>query len=345
VKAFRLVEPGRTELTEIDEPAPGPGEVLVRIGSASFCHSDVDLAAMTTPFFPLPVTLGHELAGTVVGVGDGVDGWPDGTDVAVHIIQGCGRCAWCRRGQDNRCTVGSRTPGVHYDGGMAEYVVTPARSLAALDGVDMVAASALTDAGITAYHAVDVARDLLGPRSTALVIGVGGLGHLGLQIVAATTGATVYAVDREERRLELARQLGATAAFDAASARDAVAEATAGAGVDVVVDYVGSADSAALAASAVHAGGAIVFTGLGGGSVGMALGIGAAATGNDAEIPVEVRVIRSFAGGMGDLEACLSLARRGRLRVESQVYALDHAQEAFDDLTAGRVMGRAAVVP
>jgi alcohol dehydrogenase, propanol-preferring len=345
MKAFRLLEPGHTGIAEVPTPTPGSGEVLLRVGSASFCHSDVALVALQQPFFSVPVTLGHEIAGTVVEVGSSVDGWETGTEVGVHIIQGCGACVWCVRGQDNRCVVGSRTPGVHFDGGVAEYVVVPARSLVALDGVKMIEASALTDAGLTAYHAVDLVRDLLNPNKSALVIGIGGLGHLGIQIVAVSTGATIYAVDTDPKRLDLARRLGAQDAFVAGDGTlDALRSATGGAGVDVVLDFVGSTDSLELAARSVHSGGAIVVTGLGGGHIGMSTQLGGP-PGPGASAPSEVRLIRSFAGGMDDLRACLSLARRGLLHVETTVYPLEDAGHALDALVEGQVMGRAVIVP
>jgi propanol-preferring alcohol dehydrogenase len=344
MRAFRLVEPGRTALDEVERPIPGSGEVLLRVGAASFCHSDVAHLEQANPFFDLPVTIGHEFAGTIVEVGPGVSTWEPGTEVAVHIIQGCAKCTACLRGQDNRCHVGFRTPGVHYDGGMAEYVVAPARSLVPLGGVDMVTASVLTDAGITAAHAVAHTRDLLGPTRSALVIGVGGLGHLGLQLAAATTGATVYAVDVEAGRLEVAGQLGAAGAFLAADAAVAIREATGGVGVDVVLDFVGSAESVALAVAVVAIGGALVLVGLGGGEVGMSLGFDRPSF-LGPQVPREVRVVRSFCGTRDDLVACLSLARRGVLRVHTETYSLDHAQDAFDALIAGRVLGRAVIVP
>jgi propanol-preferring alcohol dehydrogenase len=344
MRAFRLVAPGRTALTEVDRPVPGLGEVLLQVGAASFCHSDVAHLEQPKPFFDLPVTIGHEFAGTIVEVGPGVSSWEPGTEVAVHIIQGCAECSACLRGQDNRCQVSIRAPGVHYDGGMAEYVLAPARSLVPLHGVDMVTASVLTDAGITAAHALTHARDLLGPTRSALIIGVGGLGHLGLQLAAGTTGATVFAVDVEAGRLDVARRLGAAEAFLAADAAVAVREATGGVGVDVVLDFVGSAESVALAVAVVALGGALVLVGLGGGEVGMSVGFEHPSFVGP-QVPHEVRVVRSFCGTRDDLVACLSLARRGVLRVHSETYSLDRAQDALDALTEGRVLGRAVVVP
>jgi propanol-preferring alcohol dehydrogenase len=347
MRAFRLVEPTRTALVDVPVPSPGPGEVLLAVGSASFCHSDVALAAMPTPFFPIPVTMGHEIAGTVVELGAGVEDWDVGTEVAVHVIQGCGRCVWCALGQDNRCLVGSSTPGVHADGGMAEYMTAPARSLVALDGVPMEQASALTDAGLTSCHAVGLARDLLSPTATVLVIGIGGLGHLALQIAAVTTGATVLASDVDPARLDLARALGAVETFvTGADTAAAVRAFTGRAGVDVVLDFVGGPDTTELATQVVGAGGAIVVTGLGGGALGMSFGLGGPATPvSGAPVPTEVRVVRSFAGGIDDLRTCLSLARRGLLTVRTTTYRLDDAGAAFDALVAGEVLGRAVVVP
>lgn len=330
---------------DVPEPEPGPGQVGLRIASASFCHSDIELLALpaNVPGMPVPVTLGHELAGWVDSLGPGVDGWEIGTPVAVHIIAGCRRCPACISGRHNVCEGGViRTPGVHYDGGMAERTVVHAGDLVELDGVDPSTAAPLTDAGLTAHHAVEWSRPLLGPRSVVLLIGVGGLGHLGLQIVAATSAASVIAVDVDPARVALAERLGATRAFISGPVvAEAVRDAAGGRGVDVVLDFVGTQDSVDLAVDVVRRGGMIVVTGMGGGVVPIMHGFG----GPSRRVPPETPVVASFAGDRMDLVGVLGLARRGLVHVESTSFPLSGAAAAFAQFGAGRVLGRTLVVP
>jgi len=345
VKAFRLVGAGRTDLVDVDVPEPGPGQAAVRIGSASFCHSDLELLALpaNVPGIPLPVTLGHEMAGWIDALAPDVEGWEVGTPVAVHIIQGCGECPACITGRHNVCDRGVvRTPGVHYDGAMAERMVVDARHLIALDGVDPTTAAPLTDAGLTAYHAVEWGRPRMTPGATVLVVGVGGLGHLAVQIVAATTGATIFAVDVDEARVALAERLGASRGFVARSGLSVdVRSANGGRAVDVVLDFVGSQATVDLDADVARRGGMIVVAGMGGGVVPFVHGFGGPAR----RVPPETPVVASFAGARSDLVAVLALARRGLLHVEATTFSLLDAPRAFADVAQGRVLGRAVVVP
>jgi propanol-preferring alcohol dehydrogenase len=190
MRAFRLTAPHKTELTTTAQPDPGPGEVLVKVGAAGVCHSDLHIIeAPAEAGFPMPFTLGHENAGWVETVGPGVTGWATGEPVAVYGISGCGQCRACLRGRENACQVNRiGGPGFTRDGGMAEYVSVPARQLVRIGDLDVAQAAPLTDAGLTAYHAIQLSRDLLRPGATRM-IGVGGLGHMAIQILAATTAA------------------------------------------------------------------------------------------------------------------------------------------------------------
>jgi propanol-preferring alcohol dehydrogenase len=345
VKAFRLVGAGHTDLVDVDDPEPGPGQVALRIASASFCHSDLELLALpaNVPGIPLPVTLGHEMAGWVEAVGPDVDSWEVGTPVAVHIIQGCGECPACITGRHNVCDRGVlRTPGVHYDGAMAERMVVDARHLIALDGVDPTIAAPLTDAGLTAYHAVEWGRPRMGPGATVLVVGVGGLGHLAVQIVAATSASTIFAVDVDVARVALAERLGAFRAFVAGPGLVGdVRAANGGRPVDVVLDFVGSQETVELDADLARRGGMIVVAGMGGGVVPFVHGFGGPAR----RVPPETPVVASFAGARSDLVGVLALARRGVLHVEATTFPLVDAPRAFAEFAAGGVLGRAVVVP
>src|SRR5215207_2250731 len=193
MRALRLLEwKSEPELVDIDEPEPGPGQVVVKVGAAGACHSDLhlmhDFDAGALPWGP-PFTLGHENAGWVHALGAGVASVEVGQPVAVYGPWGCGRCERCRLGAENYCENPAAAPvpggggGLGLDGGMAEYLlVHDARHLVALpDGLDPVHAAPLTDAGLTPYHAVRRSWPKLAPGTTAVVIGVGGLGHVGVQ--------------------------------------------------------------------------------------------------------------------------------------------------------------------
>jgi propanol-preferring alcohol dehydrogenase len=209
--AFRLTAPHTTELTTVPQPEPKAGEVLVRVGAAGVCHSDLHIIdAPDALGMPIPLTLGHENAGWIEALGPGVTSLERGESVAVYGIVGCGTCVACLAGRDNECR---RTApggiGLSRDGGMAEYVVVPARQLIPIGDLDIAQAAPLTDAGLTPYHAINITRHNLRPSSTCVVIGVGGLGHMAVQILAAITASRIIAVDVREEALRLAREVGA----------------------------------------------------------------------------------------------------------------------------------------
>ena len=264
---------------EVPVPSPGTGEVLVRVGGAGACHSDLHLMYEfppgTVPWTP-PFTLGHENAGWVQELGGGVDGLEVGQPVAVVGAWGCGRCSRCRAGFETYCDRPDLAPvpggggGLGLDGGMAEFLLVPAaRHLVSLpDGLDPVRAAPLTDAGLTPYHAVRRSREKLTPGAAALVIGVGGLGHLGIQVLRATTGARVIAVDSRESARQLARRSGADLVVaPGESAHEEIREATHGLGADVVLDFVGSDETLGLAARSVRMLGDLTIVGLGAGTL------------------------------------------------------------------------------
>ena len=250
MKALRLNEwKHDAELAEVPEPEPGPGQVVIRIGGAGACHSDLhlmhDFEAGVLPWGP-PFTLGHENAGWVDALGAGVTGLEIGEPVAVYGPWGCGRCHRCRQGFENYCErqaeIGAMGGGLGLDGGMASRMLIPdARLLVPIGDLDPVDAAPLTDAGLTPYHAVKRSLPLLTPGSTAVVIGAGGLGHMAVQILRETCAATVIAVDTRKEALALAADMGAhhgvVAGDDAA---EEIRELTRGKGADVVLDIVGS---------------------------------------------------------------------------------------------------------
>jgi alcohol dehydrogenase, propanol-preferring len=339
MRALELSADGAA-LTDVDVPDPRPGEVLVKVGGAGLCHSDLHLmhiAAMVEE----PFTLGHETAGWVEAVGPGTtDGPAVGEAVLVHGAWGCGRCARCRAGEDNLCPYsGARIgSGLFRDGGMAEYLLVPAaRHLLPIADLDPRDAAPLDDAALTPYHAIKAALPLLGPAATAVVIGIGGLGHLAVQLLRVLSPATVAAVDVDETKLALAREKGADVALSpaddaAARIRDAAGEL----GPALVIDCVGSDDTLALAGSVVTNRSRIVVVGVAGGTLPFSF----------FALPYECSIGTTFWGTIAELAEVVALARDGRITVEVEQVPLDGALDAYGRLEAGTFgTGRAVALP
>ena len=345
MRALQLVKPTVLELTEVPDPTPGPDEVVVRVGGAGLCHSDLHVLALPFEVFPLPLTLGHEISGHVDSLGANVTGWSAGDPVLVHLAWGCGTCRQCVAGRDNACATYGRhgtppAPGLGPPGGMAEKVVVPARHLVALGSLDPVTSAPLADAGLTPYHAIASELGRLGPGSTAVAIGVGGLGHMGVQILSALTPATVIAVDVDPGKVAIAQKLGAAHGLESdASTADAVLELTGGYGADVVFDFTGLQATLDLAATCVAPTGAIRIVGLGGGRLTYPAG------GDPFALPWGVSVTRAYGGTRGDLAGVIALAQAGRLHVEFETFPLDDGIKVFDRLEHGEIAGRAVLVP
>lgn len=200
-------------LEDVAEPEiSGPWDVIVEIGAAGLCRTDLHIVqgqwdAIQHP--QLPYIIGHENAGWVRQIGSAVSNVVPGDTVILHPLLSCGLCLPCREGQDSHCE-NATFPGLNVDGGMAEYLKTNARAVVKLDPAMKPAdVAALADAGLTAYHAVRKAVPLLPPGSQAVVIGSGGLGHIGIQSLKAITAADVTVVDTSEAALALAGDLGA----------------------------------------------------------------------------------------------------------------------------------------
>ncbi|MER6590878.1 NAD(P)-dependent alcohol dehydrogenase [Micromonospora purpureochromogenes] len=348
MRALRLLD-WKTEpvLVEVDEPIPGPGQVVVRIGAAGACHSDLhlmhDFEAGAVPWNP-PFTLGHENAGWVHALGQGVTGLDIGQPVAVYGPWGCGTCARCQLGIDPYCENVAAAPvpggggGLGLDGGMAEYMLVPdARHVVALPaGLDPVLAAPLTDAGLTPYHAVRRSWGKLPPGSTAVVIGVGGLGHVGIQILKATTAARVIAVDTREAALRLAEECGADLTLPSGpDSAEEIRRATGGRGADVILDFVGADPTLALGAAAARTVGDLTIVGIGGGT----LPVGFFA------VPYELSIQTTYWGSRPELEEVLDLGARGLVRPKASTYSLDDALTAYHKMRDGTLEGRAVIVP
>lgn len=340
MRALRVVEPGRAAVVDVPDPVPADGEVVLRVLAAGVCRTDLELVRGG----PLgaPVTLGHEIVGEVIAAGPRVQEPRVGAIVAVYELIGCGRCAACERGEDNVCREAAPdVPGITRDGGMAERVAVPARNVVAVGAIDPLQAVPMTDAGMTALHAVERARGWLSPGTTAVVVGIGGLGHLAVQFSAATAEARLVAVDIDRERLAHAEELGAYRGVPAGDgALERVLAANGGRPVDAVLDFVGSQDSLDLAARATGRGGAIVVTGAGGGRLSLTAEIG---TGRSPDR--EVTMIHTFGGAKADLVNALALVERGAVRAHVDVFPLDEAERALAELAGGRLLGRAVLVP
>jgi propanol-preferring alcohol dehydrogenase len=341
MKAVQLVRwQTEPELRDVDEPVPAAGEVLVKVEGAGLCHSDLHLLEWPEGTLPweLPFTLGHETAGTVAAIGRGVTAFDEGDRVLVYGPWGCGACSECARGAENLCPSRHfRGCGLGFDGGLAEYVAVPSqRLLVPIGDLDPVEAAPLTDAGLTSYHAIKSELPRLLPGSAAVVIGVGGLGHVAIQILRELSPARIVAIDVRESALQLALDAGAAAAFDAGGLDPAEVRAQTGAGGAILVlDFVGSDETLRTAASVLAPGGQISMVGLGGGTVPMTFGT----------VPLEWSLRRPSWGTLPELHELVALARAGALRLEVERIALDDAVGGYRRLRDGEVVGRAVVVP
>ncbi|RLP70293.1 NAD(P)-dependent alcohol dehydrogenase [Mycetocola manganoxydans] len=345
MRALQIVSAGVLEVRDVPVPEIGPDEVLVKVAGAGLCHSDVHVRH--APEWPVPnMTLGHETAGHVASLGNDVTGLSEGDAVLVYLVWACGVCRPCIEGRDNVCVnTGGRygmppCPGLGPDGGMAEYIAVKARYLEPLGDLDPITAGPLADAGLTPMHAINGARHRLTPGSTVAVIGVGGLGHMGLQILKATTGTRVIAIDSSEQKLEIAREHGADETFlsDGDTAAKVLA-LTGEYGADAVFDFVGVQPTVDLATKIIAPDGALRFVGLGEGSFTYA------ADALTTTLPWGVDVRRSYGGTRSDQRQVIELAKLGKITVETQQYSLEEGIQAFDDLEAGTVRGRAILVP
>lgn len=331
-------------LKDVDKPTPGPGEVLLKVAGSGACHSDVglfhDFPGDPTGFLTPPFILGHEASGWIEEVGPGVSGIEKGDAYLVYGPIGCGRCKPCSRGQDTYCqdvpAVGYMATGLGRDGGMAEYMTTFARNLVPLGDADPVAAAPLADAGLTPYHAIKRALPyLMAPTSSALCIGLGGLGQVGVQIIKALTGATVYATDTKPEAVAAAERDGAVGIPSGEGAAEKIRELTGGRGVDAVFDFVGAAPTLELAAATVAQQGSLTVVGLAGDDF----------TWNAFKLPYEVNFSSTYWGTIEDLHEVVELYKAGKISPTVDVYSLDDALEAYRKLVDGKISGRAVIAP
>jgi propanol-preferring alcohol dehydrogenase len=331
-------------LVEVEKPTPGPGEVLIRVEAAGLCHSDLHLMDWpegTTPF-TLPFTLGHETAGTVAALGPGSRGARVGDRVLVHSLWGCGECWQCLQGAENRCeapldSLRGFGGGVGCDGGLAEYMLVPSRRhLTAIDDLDPVAAAPLADAALTPYHAIKLCAHQLRPGATVVVIGVGGIGHMAVQLLRALSPVRILAVDVRDEALALAESAGAhvTVSGDGLTGADLRAQVGAR-GATLVLDCVASDATLALACGAVGRGADICYIGRAGGALPVA----------PSRLPLETTVRLPSWGTLPELAEVVALARAGVIRTEVQTLGLEEVVEGYRRLRRGEIRGRAVATP
>ncbi len=341
MRAVRLHEYGKRPVVEevADPELTKPFDVVVRLGGAGLCRTDLHIidgqwAAKSN--VGLPYTLGHENAGWIHAVGPAVEHLRVGDAVILHPIATCGFCRPCRAGDDVHCE-SQAFPGIDTDGGMAEFIKTTARSVVKLaPGVEPAAVAALADAGLTAYHAVKKAVPLLFPGSTCLVVGAGGLGHIGIQCLRAMSATRIVVLDRNEEALALTRQWGAdeTVLVDGSQV-DRVLELTDGKGAEVVLDFVAEGGAERESWAMTRRAGSDFVIGYGGTVNIPAIDV----------ISTERNVIGNLVGSYNDLAELMALAAAGRVEMLTRTYPLDAVNDAMDDLDAGRLRGRGILVP
>ncbi|KAK5113610.1 hypothetical protein LTR85_010839 [Meristemomyces frigidus] len=330
------------KLEEAPEPTiTSPLDVIVKIGAAGVCRTDLHILEgqwAEKSNVNLPYTIGHENAGWIHAVGDAVSGLTVGDKVILHPLVTCGLCRACRFGDDVHCE-DSLFPGINTDGGYAEYIKTGARSVIKLDpSLEPADVAALADAGLTAYHAVAKAARVLRPGNVVVMIGAGGLGHIGVQVMKAISPATLIVIDRNPAALKLAKELGADHVIqsgdDGAFIKE-VQSLTGDRGAEAVIDFVAEGGSTSTGIRMLRQAGNYYVVGYG----------------ENLNIPTidiissEINFIGNLVGSYNDLAELMVLAAQGKVKLHTTVYKLEDFQTAIDDLSAGKVRGRAILVP
>jgi NAD+-dependent secondary alcohol dehydrogenase Adh1 len=269
-------------------------------------------------------------------VGSAVSHVAPGDTVIVHPLVTCGVCAACRAGNDMHCAAGA-FPGIDTDGGFAHFLKTNARAVVKLDPeLHPKDIAALADAGLTAYHAVKKAAAILSPGTKAVVIGAGGLGHIGIQCLKAMTPAEVIVADPSEPALALARQLGAdqTVTVDGGHV-DTVKELTDGLGAEAVIDFVGERGATRDGVAMLRDGGSYYVIGYG----------------ENLDVPTidiisrEISFVGNLVGTYLDLAELMTLTAQGKVTLETRTYPLEGINDALADLDGGRLQGRGILIP
>jgi alcohol dehydrogenase, propanol-preferring len=338
MRALRYHGPNQPlRLEEIPAPEPGPGDVIVRVTAAGLCHTELHFLSGLLDLGVAPLTLGHEIVGRIERVGDGVPPDRVGERVIVYYYMGCGRCPECLRGDENLCATPRAEHGFSTDGGFAQLVRAPARNAVPLPGGLSDADAAPIGCGVTtALHATTLARVGLG--DWVVVYGAGGVGF-GLVQVARLRGARVIAIGRSAAKLAKARELGADAVIraEAGDVAARVRELTGGRGADVVFELVATKETMTASVAALARRGRLVFVGYSRDAFQV----------HPLQLVVNEQVVTASVGNtLAELRLAVELVASGRVRtVVDRTLPLERFQEAVDDLQAGRLVGRAVLVP
>ncbi|MFL5856904.1 MAG: NAD(P)-dependent alcohol dehydrogenase, partial [Solirubrobacteraceae bacterium] len=312
--------------------------VIVRMGGAGLCRTDLHIQEgqwAEKSGVELPYTLGHENAGWVHQVGSDVTNVGVGDTVIVHPLVTCGLCRACRAGDDVHCE-NNAFPGISVDGGFADLLKTSARSVVKLDpSLEPKDIAALADAGLTAIHAVKKAAEILHPGSRAVVIGAGGLGHIGIQCLQAMTPAEIIVVDPSEKARALAGEIGAdtTVAADGKQV-DTVLEMTDGKGAEAIIDFVGERGAIEDGVAMLRDAGSYYVIGYG----------------ENINVPTidiisrEINFIGNLVGSYNDLVDLMTLTAQGKVTLHTSIYPLAAVNDAMADLDQGRLQGRGILI-
>jgi NAD+-dependent secondary alcohol dehydrogenase Adh1 len=328
------------QVAEVPIPTPtGPFDVVVKIGGAGVCRTDLHILEgqwAEKSQVQLPYTIGHENAGWVHAIGSAVTNVREEDKVIVHPLVTCGLCRACRSGDDVHCEASS-FPGIDTNGGYAEYLKTSARSVVKIDeALEPADVAALADAGLTAYHAAAKAARRLTPRDRCVIIGAGGLGHIGIQVLKALSPAELIVVDRNPEAVKLAISIGAHLGVVADGTHvEQILELTGGKGAEAVIDFVGEGGSTGEGVRMLHRAGDYHVVGYGENINVPTIDI----------ISTEINFIGNLVGSYNDLCDLMALAARGAVTLHTAKYRLDDFQSAIDDLDAGNVRGRAILIP
>src|SRR6266852_1724406 len=341
MKAVRLHHYGEYPVVEeVAEPKiTGPHDVIVRIGGSGVCRTDLHIIEgllKEASGITLPYTLGHENAGWVHEIGSAVSHVAIGDTVILHPQITCGFCSACRAGNDMHCT-SPAFPGFTIDGGMATLLKTTDRAVVKLDSsLAPKDIAALADAGITAYHAVKKAVPILSPGTKAVVIGAGGLGHIGIQCLKALTPAEIIVVERSPEALELARSWGAnhTVVVDGSQVAK-VKDITDGQGAEAVIDFVGEGGAIEDGVAMLRRAGSYYVIGYGGKLNVPMIDI----------ISIEINFIGNLVGTYNDLAELMTLTAQRKVQLHTAMYSLDAALDAIHDLDSGKLRGRGILIP
>jgi propanol-preferring alcohol dehydrogenase len=342
MKAARLHEYGKPlVLDDVPTPQPGPGEVIVRVAGAGFCHSDLHVIDGEIRVLPhMPLTLGHENAGQVAAIGTGVTAVREGDPVVVFGGWGCGHCDYCVSGHDQLCIAPEWCGLSKWDGGYAEYLRVPHdKYLVKLTRLDPKLAAPLTDAALTPYRAVKKALSLIEPDHPVLVIGAGGLGQYGVKFLRMLSGAPILVVDTSADKRKVALELGASHAIDGHE-RDlakAILDLTGGAGVSAAFDFVGTETTLEAAIATTRALGKVFQVGLAGGTARMKV---------LDNVRFEVAFEATLWGTVKELREVVALVEEGRLVLGHSEFApLENINQVYARLKRGDVRGRIIITP